>query len=266
MKISIVTVSYNKVQFIERTIKSVIEQNYSDIEYIVIDGNSSDGSIDIINKYRENIYYFVSEPDNGPADALNKGFCIATGDIYGFINADDTYLPEAFSNVVKYFNKHPKVDCILGDGYKIDENDTILRKIYSDSYNLRQYLAGSLTVFQPSIFFRKSAFNMINGFNDNNKISWDGELLVDFAINKIKIKSVSFKLGNIRIYDDTITSSKTFRMKYENEKKRIYSKIYKKQLLVAKQRLLFNYYRYSKIFKSPAKITSFLKHKVISSK
>ena len=90
-KISIVTPSFNHAQFLEETILSVISQNYPDLEYIIIDGGSTDGSVEIIKKYEQYLTYWISEPDNGQSDALNKGFTRATGDIYGWLNSDDLY-------------------------------------------------------------------------------------------------------------------------------------------------------------------------------
>lgn len=114
MRISIITVSYNAVKTIEKTILSVIEQDYEDIEYIIIDGGSTDGTVEIIERYKEHLTYFVSEPDNGMYDALAKGFVHATGDVVAYINADDFYQPHAFSTVIKIFEKNSNIKWLTG--------------------------------------------------------------------------------------------------------------------------------------------------------
>lgn len=257
-KLSIITISYNKANFIESTILSVLRQKNVDVEYIIIDGGSTDGSLNIINKYKNSLAYYISEPDNGPANALNKGIAKATGNIIGFINSDDTYNDQALEKVDQYFSSHPHVDCILGNGNKMDKNGKIIRKVYSDPFNLRQYLAGSLTIFQPSIFFRQDVIEKIGGFNEANKICWDGELLVDFALNKIRIKSIPDFLANIRIYDETISSSENFRDKYDNERLRIFKKAYKKSPNKIFQYILFHWYRILKTVHSPQKFFAYI--------
>ena len=106
-KISIVMPSYNQVKFIERSILSVLNQNYPNIELIIIDCESKDGTIEIIKHYETHIAYWVSEQDKGQSDALNKGFKLCSGEIYGWLNSDDIYLPDAFTHVLKAFEKHP---------------------------------------------------------------------------------------------------------------------------------------------------------------
>ena len=103
MKVSIVTISFNQAKYLERAIISVVEQNYSNIEYIVVDPGSTDGSREIIEKYRSKITIVILDPDKGPTDGLNKGFAAATGDIYAYINADDALLPGAVKSVVDFF-------------------------------------------------------------------------------------------------------------------------------------------------------------------
>src|SRR5215204_5758135 len=108
-KISIVTPSYNQAEFIEETILSVINQNYPNLEYIVIDGGSTDGSVEIIKKYEQYFSYWVSEPDKGHADALNKGFAKATGEVMAWINSDDKYFPWTFATVAEVYSQFPEV-------------------------------------------------------------------------------------------------------------------------------------------------------------
>ena len=114
-KISIVTPSYNQAEFLERTILSVLNQDYPNLEYIIIDGGSTDGSVEIIKKYEKYLAYWVSEKDKGQSDAINKGFQKSTGDILAWLNSDDTYLSGTLFKVVKAFQENPNADLIFGN-------------------------------------------------------------------------------------------------------------------------------------------------------
>lgn len=126
MKISIVIPSYNQVRFIERTINSILLNSTSNIEVIIIDGGSTDGTLEIIKRYEKVISYWISESDNGQADALNKGFKIATGDIVGWLNSDDMYCEGVIDDVVKTFQINPLCEVVYGGILVIDENDKII--------------------------------------------------------------------------------------------------------------------------------------------
>jgi glycosyltransferase involved in cell wall biosynthesis len=128
IKISIITPSFNQGKFIEETIQSVFSQEYTNLEYIIIDGNSTDNSIDIIQKYSEQLSYWISEKDHGQAAAINKGFNIASGDIIGWLNSDDILLPGALDKISNAFISHPDIDVVYGDYFFIDENSKILLK------------------------------------------------------------------------------------------------------------------------------------------
>ncbi|GAG29700.1 unnamed protein product, partial [marine sediment metagenome] len=121
----IVTPSYNQAQFLESTILSVLNQNYPNLEYIIIDGGSTDGSIEIIKRYQKYLAYWISEKDEGQADAINKGFEKSTGQILAWINSDDTYLPETLFRVAKHFQQHQKADLVFGNINFINEYDEI---------------------------------------------------------------------------------------------------------------------------------------------
>lgn len=128
-KISIITPSYNQAEFLEQTIQSVISQNYSNLEYIIIDGDSTDGSVDIIKKYSRYIDYWVSEQDNGQSHAINKGFKLATGDIYAWLNSDDYYNPDTLNYVSgKLKNLIDSPNWVIGGTERVDTNGRVLYK------------------------------------------------------------------------------------------------------------------------------------------
>jgi glycosyltransferase involved in cell wall biosynthesis len=128
LKFSIVTISFNQAEFLERTILSVIAQKDVDMEYIIVDPGSTDGSRDIIERYRGTFSHVIFEPDAGPADGLNKGFAVASGDWFGYINSDDFYLPGGLAAVDVATRRFPQAGAIVGNGHIVDESDNFLRK------------------------------------------------------------------------------------------------------------------------------------------
>lgn len=208
MKVSIVTISYNQGEFLERAIRSVIEQDYEDIEYIVVDPGSTDGSREIIERYRSKIDKIIFKPDDGPADGLNKGFAVATGEICGYINSDDAYLPGTFTKVIAAFQCHPRTDMIYGHGYMVTSAGRILRRFYSDSFTQWRYVHGGAVVMQQSTFFRRQALVEVGGFNPDNPIWWDGELLLDFALTGKKMHVVNEFLSVFTIHEHSISGQR----------------------------------------------------------
>ena len=180
-KISIVTISFNQARFLERAIHSVLTQDYPYVEYIVVDPGSTDGSRDIIECYRDQIDKIILEPDSGPADGLNKGFESATGEILGYLNSDDAYLPRALTKVAASFQRHTDTEVISAHGYIVDEDGRIQQRFYSYRFTPWRFVHGGAVVMQQSTFVRRHAFNATNGFNPSNPIWWDAELLLDLA-------------------------------------------------------------------------------------
>jgi glycosyltransferase involved in cell wall biosynthesis len=155
--VSIVTPSYNQAPYIEQTIQSVLGQEYPDIEYIVVDGGSTDNSFEIIRKYSHRLAYWISERDSGQAEAINKGFSRANGEILAWLNSDDYYLPDTISTVVQCFEEHPEVVMVYGDMLAVDGDGQTINVQKFKQLSLEDLLCFQI-VGQPSVFFRRSAF------------------------------------------------------------------------------------------------------------
>lgn len=224
MKISIVTISYNQAQFLEQAIVSVINQDYSNVEYIVVDPGSTDGSREIIEKYRSKIGRVVYEKDAGAADGLNKGFSYATGDIFGFLNSDDELLPSALSRITAFFKANMKADVVSGCGYFTGSDGTRLRRIVPSKLTPWLYVHGGVTVFQQGTFFRASYFKKVGGFNIENKTCWDGELFLDMGLAGARFATIGDDLAHFRLHEGGITGSGRMEEKYRKDTERLFSK------------------------------------------
>lgn len=225
MKISVVTISFNQAQFLERTIRSVIEQWDAELEYIIVDPGSTDGSRDIIEKYRDHFSAIILEPDNGAADGLNKGFAQATGHIFFYLNSDDTIAPGAFAMALAEFARDPALDMICGHGWVIDEDDRRLRRIWSDPYNKPAIAYGAAIQIQPSTYFRAESFRKVGGFNPQNRSNWDGELYVDICLTGARTKVVNAFMSNYRLHTRSITGGGGDETRMELWRQRMFLKL-----------------------------------------
>ncbi len=223
-KVSIVTISFNQVEFLERTIRSVVDQDYPDIEYIVVDPGSTDGSRDIIECYKSRIARVIYEPDRGPADGLNKGFACATGDIFAFLNSDDVLLPGAVRSAVSFLESN-SVAVVSGHAIAIDAEDRKLRTAYSEPFSLKMFAYGACVLVQPSTFFRREVFERVQGFNVENKAIWDGELWVDMALSGARFALADEVWSGYRLHSQSITSSHKLRQLREENNRRMFRKI-----------------------------------------
>lgn len=207
MKVSIVTISYNQARFLERALRSVLEQDYADIEYIVVDPGSTDGSRDIIERYRDRIDRIILKPDDGPADGLNKGFAAAAGSILAYLNSDDELLPGAVREAVALFQASPHIDVIVGDCNMVDADGRHLRRVFSDAMELCPVAYGAAVQMQPSTFFRAEAFRAVEGFNSMNPIAWDQEILIRMAMNRAKFALSNRIWSNFRLHSEGISGA-----------------------------------------------------------
>lgn len=185
MKISIITVCYNSAATIEKTIQSVGSQSYTDIEYIIVDGNSKDDTLSIIKKYQEKIATWISEPDKGLYDAMNKGIALATGDFIGILNSDDTFYSDTVIAEVAAFHQKNNVEASVGNIVQHKEGGKIVRLYSSRNWSPEKLKIGFMPP-HPSIFFRKELFEKYGIYDLGFKIGADYELITRFFLkNKI---------------------------------------------------------------------------------
>jgi len=171
--LSIVTPSFNQGQYIEETIRSVLLQRYPNLEYIVIDGGSKDNSVEIIKKYEKWLAHFVSESDQGQANAINKGWQRSTGEILAWINSDDIYLPGTFKKVSTLFYEYPKVDFIFSHCLVINEKSKIINMIQGKDPEKFEILSWRNFIPQPTVFFRKKVVQSTGYLNEKLNLSMD---------------------------------------------------------------------------------------------
>jgi glycosyltransferase involved in cell wall biosynthesis len=176
--VTVVTPSFNQAQFLEKTILSVLKQDYPNVEYIIIDGGSSDGSVEIIKKYTDRIHTWVSEPDRGQTDAINKGFALAKGDILAWINSDDTYNPGAIREAVEFLIDHPDVGLVYSDANFINANDHVIGKFPAAQTDRTRLLRGYVHVPQQTTFFLKNLWNEIGPLDPTFYFAMDYDLWV----------------------------------------------------------------------------------------
>lgn len=181
MKITIITVCYNSAATIEKTILSVKEQTYKNIEYIIVDGNSKDKTVSIIQKHDDIISRWISEPDKGLYDAMNKGVAMATGDVIGIINSDDTFNSNSVIEEIANFHKKNSIEASVGNIIQHKENGKIVR-LYSSKYWKPEKLKIGFMPPHPSIFFKRELFDKFGNYDLGFKIGADYELITRFFL------------------------------------------------------------------------------------
>ncbi len=206
MRISIVIPSYNQGKWVESTIKSIIYQDYIDKEILIIDGGSTDESVEIFKKYEQYITYWVSEKDNGQAEAINKGMKIAKGDILYYINSDDILCENALSKVANFFNKHKEYDIIAGHSIIIDQDGRQLGKLFSITDNFIEMLIMGSSLTQPSVFFTRKCYELTGPFDESLFFSLDYEYWIRCLHKGFKLKIIDEFLSGVRIHKDTKSS------------------------------------------------------------
>lgn len=205
--ISIVTPSLNQDKFIERTIKSIVQQDYPNLEYIIQDGGSKDRTYEIIKKYNSFITSHESKQDDGQSNAINKGFQRSTGEIMAYLNSDDILLPGALHYVGKFFEENPKVDVIYSHRIIINENDEEIGRWILPTHDSNM-LRWADYIPQETLFWRRSIWDQIGGqLDDSFHFAMDWELLLSFIENKAKFKRVPRFLSAFRVHKQQKTQS-----------------------------------------------------------
>lgn len=202
-RISIVTPSYNQGQFIEETIRSVLLQGYPNLEYIIIDGGSNDNTLEIIKKYENYLNYWVSEPDKGPTDAINKGWQRTSGEIVAYLNSDDAYLPGTLATIAETFQENCDARVVCGNELKIDSEGFVISESSIEKVDRLSLLHLNL-ISQPATFIRKSALELTGGMNLDIHYVFDFELWL--RITRLgPMKPIQRLLAVTRWHNDTIT-------------------------------------------------------------
>ena len=219
MKASIITICYNRKNTIAQCIESVLNQSYTYIEYIVIDGNSTDGTKDVIQSYSNKISRYISEPDKGMYDAINKGLKMATGDIIGLMHSDDEFYDVGVvSKIVTAFERNTQTEGVYGDGIYVTNNvqEKVVRNRIGGDFAFEKLKAGWLPL-HPTVYFRKSVIEKLGDYNLNFTIASDTEFLLRYLfVNKIKLEYLSTYVVKMRMGGLSTSYKRAFEVLYED--------------------------------------------------
>ena len=208
-RITIVTPSFNQRRYLEQTILSVLNQNYPNLEYIIIDGGSTDGSLEIIRKYEHYLAFWTSGADEGQSAALAAGFRRATGEIFAWINSDDVYPQSVLRKVGEIMHREKQVDVCYGNMHVLDEEGQIVaerRLIDYPGWLLRLgFRYGGLGIYQPASFWRRSLYESVGGLNPSLFFCMDNDLFIRFVLSDGKFRFVRAPLYGFRIHPDSKT-------------------------------------------------------------
>jgi glycosyltransferase involved in cell wall biosynthesis len=231
-KISIITPSFNQGPFIEETIRSVLLQNYPNLEYIVVDGGSTDETLHILKKYA-NFIRWISEPDEGQTDAINKGIMMSSGEIIAYINSDDLYEPGSFGIISDLFSANPDITMIYGDITHINEKSEYIEYCKTGEIDIESYLMGIPYLPQPSVFFRRDVIRKIGYFDKTLHLAMDYDYWLKIFFN---FKAMYYPRGfaKARIYPEAKSSSMNY--KYLDERLRILKQVFLTNRLESSQK------------------------------
>lgn len=210
-RLSLVMPSRNHGTFIEAAIRSVLLQAHPAVELIVMDAASTDATPAVLDRYRPWLAHAVSAPDDGPADALNRGFARASGDLLGFLNADDFLLPGSLDTVIRWFDAHQDADVVSGHGYMARPSGELGPPVVSDRWDRARFVRGTCILFQPATFFRRRSFDRVGGFPARRNQTWDMELWANMAESGAAFATMEAALAAHRLHPDSITGSPDLR-------------------------------------------------------
>jgi glycosyltransferase len=219
MRVSIITICYNREATIAKAIESVLSQDYPNIEYIIIDGNSNDGTVAIIQSYADKISTFISEPDKGMYDALNKGLRMATGDIIGLMHSDDEfYNTTVVSQIVAAFQNNPKTEGVYGDGIYVsnDAEERIIRNRIGGEFSLKKVQSGWLPL-HPTVYLKRNVLEKYGFYNLDFKIASDTELLLRYLYkHQVKMTYINSYFVKMRMGGMSTSYKRAFEVLVED--------------------------------------------------
>jgi len=202
-RVSIVTPSYNQGQFLEETIRSVLLQGYPNLYYVVIDGGSTDGSLDVIKKYERFLSFWVSERDGGQAQAINKGWKHAGGEVLAWINSDDIYLPGSVAKAVSYLADHQQVGMVYGEGYHIDVDGRIVERYPTEKFDADR-LGDTCYICQPTTFIRRSVIEKVGPVDESLRFCMDYDLWIRISRQSV-IDYLPDYIAHSRLHEESKT-------------------------------------------------------------
>jgi len=206
LKVSIITPTLNRGEYLEQNILSVKNQDYPLLEHIVVDGKSVDNSLDVLKKY-EGTYNmrWISERDSSNTNAMNKGFKMATGDIYCWLDSDDTYLPGTIKKVVNIFEKHPEIDVVFGDVFIVDKACNVINYIRHGKFNCENAIYEGMNVSAQAIFWRRNVYEKLNGMDEKYVICADYDFFIRMGLSGAKFYHLRDFLGTYRHHYGQLT-------------------------------------------------------------
>jgi glycosyltransferase involved in cell wall biosynthesis len=205
-RITIVTPSFNQGRYLEQTILSVLNQNYPNLEFIVMDGGSTDNSVQILQNYQEYLTYWQSSRDEGQASAIVAGFRMGSGEILAYLNSDDLYLPYTLKKVGAFLKANPTVQVMYGDCLIIDSNNRVVRRVYPPEFDARIFLYENQIIPQPASFWRHQLYLKVGGITPELQFCMDYDLLMKFVLAGETPVSLSDVLSAFRKHGDTKSS------------------------------------------------------------
>lgn len=226
--LSIVTLSFNQADYLREALKSVISQKSDAVEFIVVDPGSTDGSRDIIAEYREGIDTVILDPDDGPADGLNKGFAAARGRVGYFLNSDDFMVPGAIDALLRRWADHPGIGLLLGRAWRVGGDGSVDRELLPTANDKATLASGAATIVQQGFSFAMDKFRAVGGFNAANRSTWDYELLADFAAAEVPFAIVDDRFGAFRLYPGGISggaAGEAHQRRFDADYRRIHADI-----------------------------------------
>lgn len=199
--VSVVTPSYNQGAFIRETIESVLTQDYPNLEYWVIDGGSTDETLDVLRDYdHDPRFHWLSEPDEGQSDAINKGFVRTHGSIWAWLNSDDSYLPAAVPRAVEHFTERPAIDLVYGNVQIVNEKGDPFGVHRGEDFNLKKLITDQLSIPQPSTFFRRESLLQIGPLRIDLNYAMDVDLWIRLGVSGLQLEYLPCTLARFRMH------------------------------------------------------------------